>query len=196
MRVTRWRHRATPTSEGDPTGRRPARQGLQVSLRPENGKIIPSMPEQQPPGRLGMCAEGPFWAGFGPAGLPARSGLPSESISRFRCRRLAVNGAKRPRIQMIEFRENLERAKGFEPSTPTLARLCSTPELRPPLTRRPIREISRETQACPDPEMPGSMYDPGGTGRAFWPPRAGRRDSSIPSAIHTRGQPPGRLSSR
>jgi hypothetical protein len=28
----------------------------------------------------------------------------------------------------------LERAKGFEPSTPTLARLCSTPELHP-LTR-------------------------------------------------------------
>ena len=28
-------------------------------------------------------------------------------------------------------RGNLERAKGFEPSTPTLARLCSTPELRP-----------------------------------------------------------------
>ena len=27
--------------------------------------------------------------------------------------------------------EELERAKGFEPSTPTLARLCSTPELRP-----------------------------------------------------------------
>ena len=27
--------------------------------------------------------------------------------------------------------ERLERAKGFEPSTPTLARLCSTPELRP-----------------------------------------------------------------
>jgi hypothetical protein len=26
---------------------------------------------------------------------------------------------------------DLERAKGFEPSTPTLARLCSTPELRP-----------------------------------------------------------------
>jgi hypothetical protein len=25
----------------------------------------------------------------------------------------------------------LERAKGFEPSTPTLARSCSTPELRP-----------------------------------------------------------------
>ncbi len=31
------------------------------------------------------------------------------------------------------FFEKLERAKGFEPSTPTLARLCSTPELRPRL---------------------------------------------------------------
>ncbi len=29
---------------------------------------------------------------------------------------------------MVEY---LERAKGFEPSTPTLARSCSTPELRP-----------------------------------------------------------------
>src|SRR5580693_710031 len=28
-------------------------------------------------------------------------------------------------------REKLERAKGFEPSTPTLARSCSTPELHP-----------------------------------------------------------------
>ena len=27
--------------------------------------------------------------------------------------------------------EVLERVKGFEPSTPTLARLCSTPELHP-----------------------------------------------------------------
>ena len=29
------------------------------------------------------------------------------------------------------FFENLERAMGFEPTTPTLARLCSTPELHP-----------------------------------------------------------------
>ena len=34
--------------------------------------------------------------------------------------------------------KRLERAKGFEPSTPTLARLCSTPELRP-LWRRPVK---------------------------------------------------------
>jgi Ala-tRNA(Pro) deacylase len=39
----------------------------------------------------------------------------------------------------------MERAKGFEPSTPTLARLCSTPELRPRRNRigrvRPARMI-------------------------------------------------------
>src|SRR6267378_5582014 len=35
-------------------------------------------------------------------------------------------------------RLKLERAKGFEPSTPTLARSCSTPELHPhPLGCRP-----------------------------------------------------------
>src|SRR4029450_6324764 len=37
------------------------------------------------------------------------------------------------------FGQVLERAKGFEPSTPTLARSCSTPELHPrfqPLARR------------------------------------------------------------
>src|SRR5262249_58757926 len=34
--------------------------------------------------------------------------------------------------------EKLERAKGFEPSTPTLARSCSTPELHPhPFDIRP-----------------------------------------------------------
>ena len=37
------------------------------------------------------------------------------------------------------FAENLERAEGFEPSTPTLARLCSTPELRPLERSRPWR---------------------------------------------------------
>ena len=31
----------------------------------------------------------------------------------------------------MALRVKMERAKGFEPSTPTLARLCSTPELRP-----------------------------------------------------------------
>ena len=40
------------------------------------------------------------------------------------------------------FWRKLERAKGFEPSTPTLARLCSTPELRP-LWRRFRRRALR-----------------------------------------------------
>ncbi len=34
-------------------------------------------------------------------------------------------------INAANLLRKLERAKGFEPSTPTLARLCSTPELRP-----------------------------------------------------------------
>ena len=38
-------------------------------------------------------------------------------------------------VKMLKWLGNLERAKGFEPSTPTLARLCSTPELHP-LARR------------------------------------------------------------
>src|ERR1700692_1763984 len=35
------------------------------------------------------------------------------------------------RIQLISLKKSLERAKGFEPSTPTLARSCSTTELHP-----------------------------------------------------------------
>jgi hypothetical protein len=34
-------------------------------------------------------------------------------------------------IAFGDFKENLERAKGLEPSTPTLARSCSTTELHP-----------------------------------------------------------------
>ncbi len=41
----------------------------------------------------------------------------------------------------------LERAMGFEPTTPTLARLCSTPELRPPAPC-PVRRDSTPS-ACP-----------------------------------------------
>src|SRR6187399_2456845 len=41
--------------------------------------------------------------------------------------------------------KKLERAKGFEPSTPTLARSCSTPELHPhPLDIWPNRDIGRQ----------------------------------------------------
>ena len=42
-----------------------------------------------------------------------------------------LSGDNRYRCLRAEHLEKLERAKGFEPSTPTLARSCSTPELHP-----------------------------------------------------------------
>ena len=47
------------------------------------------------------------------------------------------------RHNLLIFLGNLERAKGFEPSTPTLARLCSTPELRPRSPCAPARNRTR-----------------------------------------------------
>jgi hypothetical protein len=50
---------------------------------------------------------------------------------------------------IANFEENLERAKGFEPSTPTLARSCSTPELHPhPLRCR--RTVIGDGRAMPN----------------------------------------------
>jgi hypothetical protein len=42
-----------------------------------------------------------------------------------------VTGRHSNRLSYARASACLERAKGFEPSTPTLARLCSTPELHP-----------------------------------------------------------------
>ena len=47
----------------------------------------------------------------------------------------------------------LEREKGFEPSTPTLARLCSTPELRPLVTLTPARVIAHPAEVRRAPSM-------------------------------------------
>src|SRR6185312_1448643 len=63
--------------------------------------------------------------------------------------------------------EELERAKGFEPSTPTLARSCSTPELRPRSVLRPgrlpegggDRGFSTDWQACQS-VVPGVVEGP------------------------------------
>ena len=41
----------------------------------------------------------------------------------------------------------LERAMGFEPTTPTLARLCSTPELHP----HPQKEVTAQAAERPKP---------------------------------------------
>jgi hypothetical protein len=45
-------------------------------------------------------------------------------------------------IREIAMRENLERAKGLEPSTPTLARSCSTTELHPHPRWRRTRAVN------------------------------------------------------
>ena len=51
----------------------------------------------------------------------------------------------------LRLAETLERAKGFEPSTPTLARSCSTTELRPLGVGSAVVSKARATmqQACP-----------------------------------------------
>ncbi len=55
---------------------------------------------------------------------------------------------RRPGQRPFTRLETLERAKGFEPSTPTLARLCSTPELRP-LWRQARKKSSGRVEAGP-----------------------------------------------
>ena len=69
---------------------------------------------------------------------------------------------------------NLERARGFEPPTPTLARLCSTPELHP---------------------RPGDQYHRGGGGLqeaccASGSRRFGTRPCNADGAPHRPGMPP------
>lgn len=68
--------------------------------------------------------------------MPNRSMRPSPELP---TTRVAIGPAtpdrkirwSSPRHQPLIFRGILERAMGFEPTTPTLARLCSTPELHP-----------------------------------------------------------------
>ena len=59
--------------------------------------------------------------------------------------------SKKPRCcAAFEGLTKLERAKGFEPSTPTLARLCSTPELHPlaPVCWLGLRYMSKSQVIC------------------------------------------------
>src|SRR5690606_16290476 len=62
----------------------------------------------------------------------ARSSQPPPDLAR-------RNAKRRPegRRQELPKQLNLERAKRFELSTPTLARLCSTTELRPRSSKSP-----------------------------------------------------------
>src|SRR4029079_1305446 len=69
----------------------------------------------------------------------------------------------------------LERAKGFEPSTPTLARLCSTPELHP--HPREVRTAAAASQSYAkerrawQPPPPPPMKNPTGAADGPPPPR-------------------------
>ena len=67
--------------------------------------------------------------------------------------------------QTLPLQENLERAKGFEPSTPTLARSCSTTELHPHPRdwRRAIAGNGQSYAKC-GPRMQQLVRDPESAG--------------------------------
>ena len=67
----------------------------------------------------------------------------------------------------------LERAKGFEPSTPTLARLCSTPELHP-LTRRIAPNGCPEADVLPSFSLDFSAINGAGEGIRTLDPNLGK----------------------
>ena len=108
----------------------------------------------------------------GPATIPSRAGLSPMvwacSVS------LLPGGRHGKRGHRNADTGKLERAKGFEPSTPTLARSCSTPELHPhPKTGS--RSTAAEGQSyakcgvrMQQPDMRSSALSPLHTG---WQPR-------------------------
>src|SRR4051812_6273426 len=61
-------------------------------------------------------------------------------------------------------KRKLERAKGFEPSTPTLARSCSTPELHPhpnSVDQRPPEHPATYAKRCPPLQpLPAQAFSP------------------------------------
>lgn len=91
--------------------------------------------------------------------------------------------------------EKLERAKGFEPSTPTLARLCSTPELHPLTSAAPPGLSCRRPPAALS-----KHHSAGRCKRLFRPSRRftnsdprGGRDGPHPAGRASRGWfPPAR----
>src|SRR3954454_9570297 len=89
---------------------------------------------------------------------------------------------------------HLERAKGFEPSTPTLARLCSTPELHPrSAARSPGKTLAM--RRCEALHLPHAKRDCKGLSRYGFAGRLTRAGSLRPggragcSAIRRLAQP-------
>src|SRR3954462_13468508 len=84
-----------------------------------------------------------------------------------------TKGARRRLVDGFPQMEELERAKGFEPSTPTLARLCSTPELHPhapSLASNPLAgwwsqaESNRRPLECHSSALPTELWPLTGIG--------------------------------
>src|ERR1700745_2381823 len=71
------------------------------------------------------------------------------------------------RINHLRSFRILERAKGFEPSTPTLARLCSTPELHPRPNSGCYLRAGRTIKHLCQKEGGFATIPP----RSHWPPR-------------------------
>ncbi len=65
-----------------------------------------------------------------------------------------------PKVAHIVNRETLERARRFERPTLTLARLCSTPELRPQPMTVPTNFGAGEAIRTPDPNLGKVMLYP------------------------------------
>ena len=69
--------------------------------------------------------------------------------------------------------KNLERARGFEPPTPTLARLCSTPELHPHPRPASYKPEGKFAKACLGPPWAASCaprHEPPAVARGSVPP--------------------------
>ena len=77
------------------------------------------------------CARHPRLPVERQAGILSTRRRSVEQRSTWRLVSVEWSDANRSSRYIVESSRRLERAKGFEPSTPTLARLCSTPELRP-----------------------------------------------------------------
>src|SRR3954469_17505777 len=86
-------------------------------------------------------------------------------------------------------REILERAKGLEPSTPTLARSCSTTELHPhPRSRQRVRRQRAPYAACrrgmqqldePTGQVPSQDFSAAGFSPVFTAQPAKRRPPNL-----------------
>src|SRR6516225_10236804 len=78
--------------------------------------------------------------------VSSRSPENAERSNLHRLLAMRLLGIARTASKLAKWLRFLERAKGFEPSTPTLARSCSTPELHPrPNSGRPHGAAGRSS---------------------------------------------------